>query len=259
MAVESEYALLTFTRSGTMPRTPPEPASVPARTYHHGNLRRAIMDTALQLAEEQGDDQINLREVARRLSVSPSAPFRHFTTQRALVTALAEEATLKLRLLARRELQRAPAEGVEPLRALARAFVAWALDEPAAFRLTSRRNLSDFERSASAMVHFKEMRDLTVSLVEAAQARHALPKAPPQRMALLLRASAYGLVRMHLDGQLQQWLPSGSVPTQPDPLRREVLAALDLLLDAFQAPASDPQPVGRAARAKPLSPSRPRP
>jgi AcrR family transcriptional regulator len=234
-----------------MPRTPPTPDGAPARAYHHGNLRRAIMDKALELAAEQGDDQVNLREVARRLSVSPSAPFRHFATQRALVTALAEEATLKLRLLARRELQTAPATGVEPLRALARAFVAWALDDPAAFRLTSRRSLSDFERSASAMLHFKEMRDLTISLVEAAQARHALPPAPPQRMALLFRASAYGLVRMHLDGQLQQWVQARPGPMPPsDPLRREILAALDLMLDVVQTAPSGPQS---------LRPSGPRP
>jgi AcrR family transcriptional regulator len=214
------------------------------------------MDMALQLAEEQGDDQINLREVARRLSVSPSAPFRHFATQRALVTALAEEATLRLRLLARRELQTAPACGVEPLRALARAFVAWALDAPAAFRLTSRRQLSDFERSASAMVHFKEMRDLTVSLVEAAQARQALPKGPPQRMALLLRASAYGLVRMHLDGQLQQWVQTRSEPNESEPMRREIEAALDLLLDTLQGAISPPIPDGSRNTARTVSASR---
>ena len=102
------------------------------RAYHHGNLRRAIMDTALAIAEEAGDDQVNLREVARRLSVSPSAPFRHFATQRALITALAEEAALKLRLQARLALQKAPAQGVEPLRALARVFVAgrWTTPRP---------------------------------------------------------------------------------------------------------------------------------
>lgn len=246
-----------------MARTSSKLSAAPARAYHHGHLRRAIMDMALKLADEQGDDQVNLREVARRLSVSPSAPFRHFATQRALVTALAEEATLKLRLLARRELQTAPAVGAEPLRALARAFVAWALDEPAAFRLTSRRNLSDFERSASAMVHFKEMRDLTVALVEAAQARQALPAAPPQRMALLLRASAYGLVRMHLDGQLQQWVqpPRTGTPIA-DPMRQEILSALDLLLDTLQGPSTAPQPTGRSTSgtsAVSVRPSRPRP
>lgn len=199
------------------------------RAYHHGNLRRAIMDTALAIAQEAGDDQVNLREVARRLSVSPSAPFRHFATQRALVTALAEEAALKLRLQARLALQKAPAHGVEPLRALARAFVAWALDDPAAFRFTSRRSLSDFARSASAMAHFKEVRDLTISLVRDAQARGALPCAPAERLALLLRASAYGLVRMQLDGQLQQWMGS-EAPTRQ---REEILAALDLMLSAM--------------------------
>ena len=55
------------------------------KRYHHGNLRQAVIDTALLLAEESGDERISLREVARRIGVSSGAPFRHFADHTALM------------------------------------------------------------------------------------------------------------------------------------------------------------------------------
>lgn len=52
--------------------------AVPSRRYHHGNLRQALLDATLDLADEKGLEQVSLREVARRVGVSSGAPFRHF-------------------------------------------------------------------------------------------------------------------------------------------------------------------------------------
>jgi AcrR family transcriptional regulator len=42
--------------------------------YHHGDLRRALIEATLDLVEAEGPDQVSLREVARRVGVSPGAP-----------------------------------------------------------------------------------------------------------------------------------------------------------------------------------------
>jgi len=61
-----------------------------AAPYHHGDLRNAIIATALTALEEQGAEALTLREVARRAGVSHAAPYRHFADKSALLFAVAE-------------------------------------------------------------------------------------------------------------------------------------------------------------------------
>src|SRR5579871_4014293 len=67
------------------------------KPYHHGDLRRVLIDAAFELVEEGGADQLSVREAARRAGVSPGAPFRHFESREALMTAVALEAQRRFR------------------------------------------------------------------------------------------------------------------------------------------------------------------
>lgn len=60
-------------------------------TYHHGDLRAAILAEAARMVAEQGADRVSLRELARAAGVSHAAPAHHFTDRRGLFTALAAE------------------------------------------------------------------------------------------------------------------------------------------------------------------------
>jgi len=57
--------------------------------YHHGDLRRALIDAALGLVTEEQDWTFSLREVARRAGVSHNAPYNHFADKRDLLAAVA--------------------------------------------------------------------------------------------------------------------------------------------------------------------------
>lgn len=60
--------------------------------YHHGNLRRALLDASLAIvAEHGGTGPVTVREAARRVGVSHNAPYRHFRDKAAILSALAEE------------------------------------------------------------------------------------------------------------------------------------------------------------------------
>ena len=72
--------------------------------YHHGDLRRALLDAALEVLSREGAAALTLREVARRAGVTHAAPYRHFTDKQALLAAVAEEG---FRMLAA-EMARAP-------------------------------------------------------------------------------------------------------------------------------------------------------
>ncbi|WP_298008315.1 TetR/AcrR family transcriptional regulator [uncultured Aquabacterium sp.] len=210
----------------------------PPRPYHHGNLRQALIEATLTLAEETGIEQVSLREVAKRVGVSSGAPFRHFADKRALMTAIAEEATRQLRLMVERDQHACSGTAADRLKALGHSFLAWATGHPTQFRLVSNRALFDFTASPSLAGHFAVVRELTVQLVEQAQREGALPiSQPAAELALALRGSAYGLARMAVDGQLPQWhvAPSDQAAT----LRR----SLDLIVDAMtRATPSTPRP-----------------
>src|SRR2546427_8826755 len=62
------------------------------KPYHHGDLRRVLIDAALQLVGEGGAEAVSVREAARRAGVSPGAPFRHFPSRDALMQAAGEGA-----------------------------------------------------------------------------------------------------------------------------------------------------------------------
>ena len=58
--------------------TKPKRRPPAAKPYHHGDLRRVLIDAALRLAEQGGAEGVSVREAARLAGVSPGAPFRHF-------------------------------------------------------------------------------------------------------------------------------------------------------------------------------------
>ena len=201
-------------------------------TYHHGKLRQALVDMAVTVAEETGKDIISVREVARRLGVSSGAPFRHFPNRESLMTAVAEEATVRLRMRVERDLLDAPADPIARLKTLGKTFIQWALHNPTQFKLVSSRRLFDFNQSDSLPVHFNAVRHITMTLVEQAQQAGALPKGPLPEFALALRALAYGLARMQVDGQLPQWRVASAEAEQT------LLTALNLIIDGLSAQAA---------------------
>jgi AcrR family transcriptional regulator len=104
-------------------------------TYHHGDLRRALLAEASELARTGGPEAVTLREVARRLDVSPAAIYRHVPDREALLGEVAATARLAL---ARRMLDEVAAvEETDPrvrarrrFEAIGRGYLRFAQEEP---------------------------------------------------------------------------------------------------------------------------------
>ena len=132
--------------------------------YHHGSLRSALVEAGVQLAREGGPAAIVLREVARRIGVSPNAAYRHFADLPELSDAVADAALAALADSMRRELAALPA-GDDPLMALlavGRGYVHFALEEPGLFAAAFSRakdhidpehETPDGQRTASGLLH----------------------------------------------------------------------------------------------------------
>ncbi len=101
--------------------------------YHHGNLRTALIQAGLTILQEDGIEALSLRGVAREAGVSATAPYRHFPDKQALLAAIA--ATGFARLDAALQAANAITPGIVALRAQGVAYVVFAVNEPALFRL----------------------------------------------------------------------------------------------------------------------------
>ena len=104
------------------------------RSYHHGDLRQALVRSALEILSEAGVAGLSLRAAARRAQVSAMAPYRHFADKEALLAAVAEYG---FRELAAR-LTVANAAAADPragLGALGVAYVLFAREQPSLFKL----------------------------------------------------------------------------------------------------------------------------
>jgi AcrR family transcriptional regulator len=109
--------------------------------YHHGDLQNALVTTATVLVEDAGPEAFSLREVARRVGVSANAAYRHFDDKSALLAAVAGHGFAQLAQHMERAMERATARrdaaspAVARFRAVGRAYVHFAADHPALFRL----------------------------------------------------------------------------------------------------------------------------
>ncbi|MFK4837018.1 TetR/AcrR family transcriptional regulator [Microbacterium sp. ZW T2_14] len=111
----------------------------PVRTYHHGDLRQALIGQGLQLARSGGPGAVTLREATRAAGVSPNAAYRHFADRDALVRAVAGEAQLALagaitaRVAATPDHLAPAAATIERLRRVGLAYIDFARAEPGWF------------------------------------------------------------------------------------------------------------------------------
>ncbi len=118
---------------GVLPRTP-------RRAYHHGDLRRALLDAGVALARAGGPEAVLLRAATRAAGVAPNAAYRHFADRDALLAAVSLHAQAQVAAAMERELAEVTAAD-EPLdraraavRAVGAGYLRYARTEPGLFR-----------------------------------------------------------------------------------------------------------------------------
>jgi AcrR family transcriptional regulator len=110
-----------------------EAQSVEPRPYHHGDLRRGLVDAARRLLEEEGPSALSLRAVARVAGVSPAAPYHHFKDKSELLDAVAQEGW---QILYDQMIEsKSKVTGVAQLTAIGIAYVLFAREHPALYRI----------------------------------------------------------------------------------------------------------------------------
>ncbi len=172
----------------------------PAAVYHHGDLRRALIEAAAKTIAERGVDAVKVSDLAAQLGVTVGAPFKHFESRLALLVAVAEEGARRMvecmDAAAARE-----TDALEKQRARGIAYVRFAVEEPGFFRVVTRAEVV----AASPLV--QQLAAGSEQTLDAVLGRHRRGSKSPEivrRSAGLLAAQAltYGLARMITDGLL---------------------------------------------------------
>ena len=109
--------------------------SASSKSYHHGNLRAELLDTAIEQLQVVGADELSLRALARAVGVSQTAPYRHFADKGELLAAMATRGYRNLLQALRQAGERAGDCPTEQLIAFAHAYVDYAARQPQLFKL----------------------------------------------------------------------------------------------------------------------------
>ncbi|MDB5676145.1 MAG: TetR/AcrR family transcriptional regulator [Sphingomonas bacterium] len=168
----------------------------PKRNYHHGDLRAAAIAAGLELLKSRTADDLGLREVARAVGTSATALYRHFPDKGALLRALASEGLHRLGV-AQRAASEAAGGGAAGFSATGSAYVRFALDNPALFRLIFANPMPhDLKTLAPADP------DDAMAMLQASAAALAPAGMDPRIFALQSWSIAHGLAMLILDRQL---------------------------------------------------------
>ncbi|UGT39838.1 TetR/AcrR family transcriptional regulator [Nocardia yamanashiensis] len=200
--------------------------------YHHGDLRAELLRASLQLIESEGLAAVSLRRVAREAGVSPGAPYHHFADRAALFAALAAQGydLLRAAMIAARA---AAADPREALIAMAEAYVRFAREQPAHFRLMFRPELVQPEKNpATAEAGDAAFAELEDAIAVATRAG-SLTAEGAETLALAWWSMAHGLASLTLDGKFD--LRAEQMGTTSAALTERITRMFAGLLDAPQS------------------------
>lgn len=166
------------------------------KTYHHGDLRHALLTAAIESLE--AGEPFSMRAVARRAGVSQTAPYRHFADRTALDSAVAVEGfkDLTAELAEVRAAAPETSSPVDVLGGLGVAYVGFALRRPAVFRLMFGNECDDAD--ADRVLASQELRAVLDDTLG-----QLFPDADLPDLSTGLWGTAHGLAFLHLDGKLR--------------------------------------------------------
>lgn len=169
-----------------------------ARPYHHGNLKQALLEAAVELIAETGPRGFTLREAARRAGVSHNAPYRHFRDKDELLAAVASEGFDRLTRAMTRAAPRS--RPLDRLRGSGLAYVDFALRWPQHFAamFDVPWNGQDYPACAAAA---QRCFGTLLAFVQDCQSAGQMPAGDPQRLAYQAWSLVHGIAKLANAGQ----------------------------------------------------------
>lgn len=209
----------------------------PKTAYHHGDLGRSLVAAAVTIIAEQGEAALTLREVGQRLGVSRTALYRHFDGKAALLEAVALEGFRRLRQTLEVALAAAATGHLDPIGAIAEAYVAFGAAHPAHYRTMFGPALRNQERGPALKAEGQAAFGVLARAIAEGQATGRLGPGDPARLAQVVWALVHGIVALDGDGQFHPRSPATAAAPTLAPF-----AASVLLAGLLARPSREPEP-----------------
>ncbi len=172
------------------------------QTYHHGDLRAALVEEAAAMISEGGATSVTMRAIGGRLGVSRAAPYRHFPDKTALLVAVAVEGFRRLNQRLRGDGTGTPGSSVERLRHMGEQYVRFALENPAHYRLMygrealARQDHPELRQAAGALLEH------LVDVIRVHQQRGEIERKAPRSQAYVAWSAVHGLASLLIERQI---------------------------------------------------------
>lgn len=183
--------------------SPSRPKKKPVERYHHGDLRRALLDEALRTIQAHGASHLTLRAVGERLGVSRSALYRHFADKQALLAAAACEGFRMLRQ-AVADAWEHNGHGRTGFEAMAKAYVQFAVGHPSHYRVMFGGFIESATKDEDLMGEARAAFQVLVDAIVDQQNNGLIRRDDPVLIARFTWALVHGISMLVIDGQLRE-------------------------------------------------------
>jgi AcrR family transcriptional regulator len=171
-------------------------------TYHHGDLKPALLDAVEQLVRERGVGHVSLRAVARRVGVTHAASSHHFANKAGLLTAFATQGYMQLAQEVISAIDEAhPVDGPAVLEAVGRGYVRFAVVNPGRFEVMFRLDVLNAD-DPDFVAASEGAYSLLVNTIARCQSEGFLGSRDPEVLAVAAWSIVHGLAALWISGRL---------------------------------------------------------
>jgi AcrR family transcriptional regulator len=174
------------------------------RAYHHGDLERALVETAVRTIQDEGVPALTLRSVGARLGVSRTALYRHFDGKEALLARVAAEGFRLLHQALSSATARASRRRLDPLPAMAAAYVHFAQANPSHYHTMFGGVLTDWRRYPDLIEHAEAAFSVLLETIRGEQQDGRIVPGDPIELAEITWALSHGVATLGMARQLQR-------------------------------------------------------
>ena len=172
------------------------------KTYHHGDLKNALIKAGVEILAKDGVSGLSLRKVASRAGVSHTAPYSHFADKQALIAAISTEGFRQLYERISLVAEKNKTKPARQLSEVAWAYVQFAMDDRDRFKVMFSGVLEKEKEYPEFVAESQRNFQLVQGIVEANQAAGVLSGGPADLVTLSAWGIVHGFIMLLLESQI---------------------------------------------------------
>jgi len=173
------------------------------KSYHHGDLRKKLLETALEIISEDGLEKVSMRKLGQRIGVSRTAPYRHFADKSMLLCAIAEQGHIKLTTVLKNANRQLIDDPLTRIRNTGIGYVEFAVRNPVHYRIMFGNEILENQRTPELVQAAETSFNELLYAVKACQEEKLIKPINPYIIANTLWSLTHGTSMLLIDGQIQ--------------------------------------------------------